>query len=98
MDDRNNSAIYILTNFNNTVLYIGVTHNLIRRVTEHKEKKISGFSQRYNLTKFVYFEHHNDIRDAIAREKQLKGGSRQKKISLIETMNPLWNDLFSSLL
>lgn len=98
MDDRNIPAVYIITNFTNTVLYTGVTHNLIRRVTEHKEKKIPGFSQRYNLTKLVYFEHYNDIRDAIAREKQLKGGSRQKKVSLIETMNPLWNDLFSSLL
>ncbi|MFZ4619450.1 MAG: GIY-YIG nuclease family protein [Bacteroidota bacterium] len=97
MDDRNIPAIYILTNFNNTVLYTGVTHSLIKRVTEHKEKKIPGFSQRYNLTKLVYFEYYRDIRDAIAREKQLKAGSRKKKIALIESMNPLWSDLFNSL-
>jgi putative endonuclease len=67
MDDRNIPAVYIITNFTNTVLYTGVTHNIIRRVTEHKEKKNPGFSQRYNLTKLVYFEYHKDIRDALSR-------------------------------
>ena len=88
-----NYYVYIMTNCKNTVLYIGVTNNLERRVYEHKNKLIEGFSKRYNLNKLVYFECSQDIVIAIAREKQLKGWLRSKKISLIESVNPNWNDL-----
>jgi putative endonuclease len=86
--------IYILTNKNNTVLYTGVTSNLLNRLDEHKSgKHINAFTKKYNCTKLVYFEGFNRIEDAIGREKQIKGGSRNKKISIIESLNPNWNDL-----
>ena len=88
-----NYYVYIMTNCKNTVLYIGVTNNLERRVYEHKNKLVEGFSKRYNLNKLVYFECSQDIIVAIEREKQLKGWIRSKKISLIESVNPNWNDL-----
>ena len=91
------SYIYILTNSVNTVLYTGVTSNLDRRVLEHKEKAMEGFTSRYNLNKLVYYEMFQYIEDAIAREKQIKGGSRAKKIALIEKENPEWNDLYDEL-
>ena len=87
-----------MTNFRNTTLYIGVTNNLIRRVYEHKNKMIDGFTKRYNLNKVIYYEIFNDIKTAIEREKQLKNFSRQKKIDLIKSMNPDWNDLYETLL
>lgn len=90
--------IYILTNYTNTTLYIGVTSNLPQRIVEHKEKKYqNSFSARYNLNKLVYYEQFQMIGDAIAREKQLKGGSRAKKVDLINNLNPKWEDLFSSI-
>lgn len=82
-----------MTNKNNTVLYTGVTNNLIRRVYEHKEKLIKGFTSKYNINKLVYFEETNNIEAAIKREKQIKAGSRQKKIDLINSMNHGWKDL-----
>ena len=85
---------YMLTNRHNTVLYIGVTNDLVRRTYEHRNKLLEGFTKRYNLTKLVYFEAVEDIRVAIAREKQLKGWTRAKKERLIATMNPQWNDLW----
>ena len=85
---------YMLTNRHNTVLYIGVTNNLVRRTYEHRNKLLEGFTKRYNLTKLVYFEAVEDIMVAIAREKQLKGWTRAKKERLIATMNPQWNDLW----
>lgn len=88
------SYIYILTNYEETTLYIGVTNNLVRRIFEHREKSNSGFSKKYNLTKLVYYEIFPDIQHAILREKQLKGGSRKKKIELINNFNPNWNDLY----
>ena len=88
-----NYYVYIMTNCKNTVLYIGVTNNLERRVYEHKNKLVEGFSKRYNLNKLVYFECSQDIVIAIEREKQLKGWLRSKKISLIKSVNPNWNDL-----
>jgi putative endonuclease len=91
-------AVYILSNKNNTVLYTGVTHNLIARTVQHKQKLIPGFTKRYNVDKLVYFEFYADIRDAIAREKQIKAGSRKKKIALVESMNPEWRDLFNDIL
>ena len=85
--------IYILTNKNNTTLYVGVTSNLPKRIYEHKNKVVKGFTKKYNLTKIVYYEVYDNIYNAIVREKQLKGGSRKKKIELIESINPEWEDL-----
>ena len=85
--------VYILANYTNSVVYIGVTNNLIRRVQEHRGKMIAGFSQRYNVTKLVYFEDTIDVRSAIAREKQIKKWRREKKDNLINSMNPEWEDL-----
>lgn len=87
-------CVYIVTNKNHTTLYTGVTNNLVRRVTEHKPHSIKGFTDRYNLEILVYYEVTEDINAAIFREKQLKGGSRNKKILLIESLNPEWDDLF----
>jgi len=81
-----------MTNKSKT-LYIGVTDNLERRLYEHKNKLIEGFTKRYNITKLVYYEETNDVQSAIRREKQIKGWLRRKKIALIETMNPRWVDL-----
>ena len=90
--------IYILTNYKNTTLYIGVTSNLPQRIIEHKEKKYqNSFSARYNLNKLVYYEQFQMIGDAIAREKQLKGGTRANKVDLINSLNPKWEDLFDSI-
>jgi len=87
-----NYYVYILSNKSKT-LYIGVTNNLIRRMYEHKQKLINGFSKKYNLTKLVYFESTTDINAAIKREKQLKNWHREWKINLIESRNPDWKDL-----
>jgi putative endonuclease len=90
--------IYITTNKPNGVLYTGVTSQLKHRITSHKIKKYkNSFSARYNLDKLVYFEKFNSIITAREREKQLKAGSRAKKITLIESMNPEWNNLFDTL-
>ncbi len=89
--------IYIMTNRRNTVLYIGVTNNLIQRIYEHKEKLVDGFAKKYNVTKLVYYEVFEDIENAISREKQLKAGSRQKKIDLINQMNRGWRELYDEL-
>lgn len=86
-------CVYILTNSNDTVLYIGVTNDLERRLFEHKSKLVSGFTGNYNLNKLVYFEITTDVMSALEREKQLKRWSRAKKVTLIETLNPRWNDL-----
>ena len=86
--------VYIMTNESNTVLYTGVTNNLTRRVYEHKEKLVDGFARKYKITKLVYYEVFEDIENAILREKQIKGGSRQKKIDLINTMNMGWRELY----
>ncbi len=88
---------YIMTNKSNSVLYTGVTSNLIRRVYEHKKKLISGFTKTYNINKLVYFEVFHDPENAIRREKQIKGGSRQKKIDLINKTNKKWIDLYDRL-
>ena len=86
--------IYILTNKYNRVLYTGVTRNLVKRVYEHKAKLKEGFTSKYNVNKLVYFEVFNDPYLAIVREKQIKGGSRKKKLDLIRKMNPEWKDLY----
>ena len=89
--------VYILTNWNNRVLYVGVTNNLQRRIYEHKNGLIDGFTKKYNVHKLVYVESCGEIKDAIAREKQLKGWKREKKIALIEQMNRYWKDLGESM-
>lgn len=86
--------IYILTNKNNTTLYVGVTANLVERIQQHQQKlNPKSFTARYNLSKLVYYEVFQMIGDAIAREKQLKAGNRAKKIALIEKDNPNWEDV-----
>ena len=89
--------VYIMTNKHNTVLYTGVTNDLRRRAYEHRTGQGSGFTSRYRITKLVYYEATSDVHSAIAREKQIKGGSRQKKLDLIEGMNPEWKDLYEEL-
>ena len=84
--------VYIMTNWNNSGLYIGVTGDLSRRVSEHVSKEFSGFTQKYNLNKLVYYEEFSDIRQAIGREKQLKGWTRRKKNELINGFNKEWNN------
>ncbi len=90
-------CVYIMTNVHNTVLYTGVTNNLARRVYEHKNGLGSKFVKKYNVHKLVYYEIGNDVNAAIAREKQIKGGSRKKKIDLVNNMNPLWKDLYEEI-
>ena len=90
-------CVYIMTNEANTVLYTGVTNDLFRRVLEHKSGEGSKFTSKYNVTKLVYYECGEDVTAAIEREKQIKGGSRQKKEDLINQINPDWNDLFSEI-
>jgi len=89
-------AVYIMTNRKDGVLYTGVTSNLIGRAWQHRQKQ-SGFSARYRCDKLVWFEMHDDMHSAIGREKQIKAGSRAKKVALIEAGNPDWRDLFSEL-
>lgn len=89
--------VYILTNRWNNVLYTGVTNDLQRRILEHKNRALKGFTKRYNVDKLVYYEVAESIESAILREKQIKGGSRKDKIELINTMNSEWHDLYKEL-
>ncbi len=86
-----------MTNIVNSVIYTGVTSDLEKRVYEHKSKLIEGFTKKYNANKLVYYEVFDDINDAIAREKQIKAGSRQNKFDLIGSLNPAWRDLSNEL-
>ena len=90
--------VYIMTNYGNSVLYTGVTNDLIRRVYEHKNKLIKSFTSKYNINKLVYYEVVDNIESAILREKQLKAGSRQKKVNLINKLNPKWEDLYKQII
>lgn len=90
-------SVYIMTNYTNTVLYVGITNNLVRRIYEHKEKLEEGFTQKYNINKLVYFEVFENAEAAIKREKAIKNLVRRKKIALIEKDNPEWKDLFGSI-
>ena len=92
------SYIYIITNNSNSTLYIGVTSNLIKRIWEHKNHVVEGFSKRYHLSKLVYYEIFDDIENAILREKYLKGKKREFKINLIEQMNKEWKDLYEEII
>ncbi|HMR99158.1 MAG TPA: GIY-YIG nuclease family protein [Anaerolineales bacterium] len=87
-------CVYIMTNQYNKVLYTGVTSNLFKRAHEHKDKIVAGFTSRYNVTKLVYYEEFATMPEAIAREKQIKSGSRRKKIDLVNNKNPEWKDLY----
>jgi putative endonuclease len=89
--------IYIMTNKSNKVLYTGVTNDLKGRVYQHREKLVDGFTKKYNVMKLVYYEVFEDPENAILREKQIKAGSRQKKISLINNFNKEWIDLYNEL-
>jgi putative endonuclease len=84
--------VYLLAS-RTRVLYTGITNNLERRLMEHKEKNMPGFTQRYNTTRLVYYEEYSSAREAIRREKEIKGWKRAKKVALIESMNPAWQDL-----
>ena len=89
--------VYVLTNRTDKVMYIGVTNDLRRRVYEHKNELVEGFTKKYHIHKLVYYEAHKDIKEAIIREKRLKGLLRSKKNELVETMNPYWKDLAENL-
>ncbi len=90
--------VYIITNKNNTVLYTGVTSDLIKRIHQHRVKAAEGFSSKYQCSKLIYYEIADEMIEAINREKQIKKGSRAKKEKLINKINPKWNDLYKSLL
>ena len=92
------SYIYLLANKHNNVLYTGVTNHLIRRVYEHKNKLVAGFTKKYNVVRLVYYEVCGSIITAIEREKQIKGWSRKKKQDLINVLNPEWTDFYRTLL
>jgi putative endonuclease len=91
-------AVYMMANKRNGTLYAGVTSDMVRRGWQHREGIVPGFTKRYGCKLLVWYEFHATMADAIAREKQIKGGSRQKKLRLIETMNPEWRDLYEDLL
>ena len=85
--------VYLMTNWNHRVIYLGVTNDLTRRVYEHKNKLVKGFTEKYNINKLVYFEETADVLSAIAREKEIKKWRREKKDSLVQSANPKWRDL-----
>lgn len=89
--------VYLITNKNNTVIYTGVTNNLKKRIFEHKNKLVEGFTKKYNVNKLIYYEIYDSSYNAIFREKQIKSGSRQKKIDLINKINHGWKDLYNEL-
>jgi putative endonuclease len=90
-------AVYIIANKRNGTLYAGVTSDLLQRVHQHRNRLAPGFGSRYGCTLLVWYERHDDIPAAIAREKQIKAGSRRRKLALIEEMNPAWRDLYDDL-
>jgi putative endonuclease len=92
-----NGYVYIMSNRKNGTLYVGVSSDLIKRVYEHKNSFVDSFTQKYGLKNLVYFEVFDEISKAIEREKQLKKGNRKRKIQLIESMNPQWDDLYETI-
>ena len=90
--------VYILASARNGTLYVGVTSQLVQRIWQHKNHVATGFSQRYGVDQLVWFEAHSSMEEAILREKQIKSGSRKRKLDLIETMNPDWRDLYEDIL
>lgn len=97
MSERKYPCVYIMSNFRNGTLYVGVTNNVLRRAWEHRNDLTEGFTNQYSLHKLVYYEFYETMEQAILREKQIKAGSRKKKLSLIEKMNPNWKDLYNTL-
>ena len=93
MSGRRNYYVYLLTNWNDKVMYVGVTSNLERRLYEHKNKLVKGFTEKYNIHKLVYYEETPDIKVALSREKEIKKWRREKKNSLVIAVNPEWKDL-----
>ena len=85
--------VYLMTNWNHRVMYVGVTNDLVRRLYEHKSKLVKGFTEKYNVDKLVYFEETNDVQSALAREKEIKKWRREKKNALVVSVNPEWKDL-----
>jgi len=85
--------VYLLTNWNNKVMYVGMTNNLERRIYEHKNKLINGFTKKYNINKLVYYEETSDVNSALSREKEIKKWRREKKDTLVLNSNPEWKDL-----
>ena len=95
---QRNPAIYIMANKRNGTLYTGVTSDLIKRVYEHKHAETAGFTKKHNCKTLVYYEQYENMWDAIEREKQIKSGSRKKKLALIESKNPDWEDMYEDLI
>jgi putative endonuclease len=93
MPDGRHYYVYVLTNWNNRVIYIGVTNDLERRVFEHKNKLVKGFTEKYNVNKLVYFEETGDVDAALTREKEIKKWRREKKDALVTNSNPQWTEL-----
>jgi putative endonuclease len=87
--------VYLMTNWNHRVMYVGVTNDIMRRLDEHKNKLIKGFTEKYNINKLVYFEETANVYSAIAREKEIKKWRRQKKNALVQSVNPEWSDLLN---
>jgi putative endonuclease len=94
---RKNYFVYLLTNWNNKVMYVGMTNDLVRRVYEHKTKAVKGFTKKYNVHKLVHFEETSDVTAALAREKEIKKWRREKKNTLVNRANPKWRDLAEDL-
>jgi putative endonuclease len=95
---KRHPVVYIMANFRNGTLYVGVTNNLLRRVWEHKNNLSEGFTKNYSIHTLVYYEFFESMLEAIEREKKLKSGTRNKKLKMIEKMNPEWGDLYESLI
>ena len=93
MPAENRYYVYLLTNWNHRVMYVGVTNDLVRRIYEHKNKLVRGFTEKYNVNKLVYFEETEDVRSALAREKEIKKWRREKKDALVVSVNPEWKEL-----
>jgi putative endonuclease len=93
MPDDRHYYVYVLTNWNNRVMYVGVTNDLERRLLEHKNKLVKGFTEKYNVNKLVYFEETSDVNAALAREKEIKKWRREKKDALVTNSNPRWTEL-----
>jgi putative endonuclease len=98
MDSLKQPAIYILASKRNGTLYTGVTSDLVKRIWQHKNDVVPGFTQKYSVHMLVYYELADEMTAAISREKQIKGGSRARKLALIESMNPKWRDLYDDIL
>ena len=98
MDSLSQPAIYILASKRNGTIYTGVTSDLVKRVWQHKNDVVPGFTQKYSVHMLVYYELADEMATVIAREKQIKGGSRAKKLAMIESMNPGWRDLYDDIL